>query len=383
MKKVAVITLCLSYCFLFKASAQSDHKIDDALLMEYFQGQQYNKAVDYLKKSFPEPITDLKILTRLAYASHLAKRLPEAESYYLRAYQLDTTNQNILFNIAGINLKRGNIPKAEEYYKMIIARDTANVAVYSQLASIADSKHDTTAAVQYLQKANALNPVDSDIAGELGDYYISLQKFDDALKVLTKAAENDPENGVILMSMMKLNYSQKNWTETVNSCFKLIGMGINNGEVLNKLGIAYYNLKNYSCGAETFAQLKTNEQSEYTYYYAALCYKALDDYKQCIRMLNQSIEQGISPNIAVYYGEIAGSDEKLGKHTGAAAAYQKALQFSESPTIYYLLANLYDTRLKNKRKALLYYKKFLASGPKKQQEVYIAYAKSRIQHLKN
>jgi len=46
-----------------------------------------------------------------------------------------------------------------------------------------------------------------------------------------------------------------------------------------------------------------------------------------------------------------------------------------------MLAALYDTDLKNKKKALLYYKKFLSSNPKPAMQKYITYTKSRISVL--
>lgn len=381
MKTVFLFLLFL--CSLFTVFGQQNGKIDDAQLMEYFQSQRYNDALEYLRKTFPEPVQDMKILSRMGYVAQLANKLPDAEGYYQRAFQLDTTNQTILYNIAGINVRRGNMSKAELYYTMYLAHDTTNISVYSHLGSIAQGKHDTLNAVKYYGKANSLNPLDADVASELGDLYTSMKHFDDALKVLNTAAAADPENVVLLFSLMKLNYAQKKWTETVEGCNKLMALGIANGEVLNKLGISYYNLKNYSCGAETFALIEAINQNEYTYYYAALCYKGLNDQRQCIEMLNKSIFQGISPNIATYYGEIADAQGKLLQYRKAALAYQKALQFSESPTIYYLLANLYDSKLKNKKNALVYYKKYLASRPSAKQEAYITYTKSRIEQLKN
>jgi len=379
-------SILLSLVFLCVAAtvfAQQSGKIDDAQLMEYFQSQRYTDALDYLRKTFPEPVTDMKILSRMGYVSQLANKLPDAEGYYQRAYQLDTTNQTVLYNIAGINVRRGNTLKAELYYTMYLAHDTTNISVYSHLGSIAEARHDTINTVKYFGKANSLNPLDADVASELGDYYTSLKRFDDALKVLNTAAASDPENAVLLFSMMKLNYAQKKWAETADDCNKLMALGLTNGEILNKLGISYYNLKNYACGAETFAQIDGINQNEYTYYYAALCYKGLNDQRQCIEMLNKSIFQGISPNIATYYGEIADAQEKLLQHRKAAFAYQKALQFSESPTIYYLLASLYDSKLKDKKNALIYYKKYLASRPSAKQQTYITYTKSRIEQLKN
>ncbi|MDP9048802.1 MAG: hypothetical protein M3N14_11750, partial [Bacteroidota bacterium] len=155
------------------------------------------------------------------------------------------------------------------------------------------------------------------------------------------------------------------------------------GEILNKLGIAYYNLKNYTCGAETFADMSGIEQNEYTFYYAALCYKGLKDNIQSINFMNKAIFQGISPNIARYYGEIADSDEHLLRYKKAVKAYIKGLQFSEDPTMYYLLANLYDMQLKDKLNAVKYYKRYLSFKLDDKQQTYIAYAKSRIEALKN
>jgi tetratricopeptide (TPR) repeat protein len=377
-----IYLLILFSCLFISASAQQN-KIDDAKLMEYFQSQRYIEAADYLKKSFPEPVTDLKILSRLAYASQMANKLPDAEAYYQRAYQLDTTNQNILFNMAGINLKRGNFPKAEQYYKQMITRDTGNFAVYNQLGGLAERRNDTVGAIGYFGHANRINPNDVDVATELADIYTTLKQFDKALKVLNKAAEGDPDNVLILLSTVKLTYSESKWAETIDACNKLIKLGSSNALITTKLGIAYYNLKNYACGVETLTSLQGVEKTEYTDYYMALCYKALNDHQQAVYYFNEAIFLGISENISTYYGEIAGIEGKLNSNKKAAKAYQKALQFKEDPIIYYLLANLYDTKLKDKRNAVIYYKKYIAAKSAAKKQTYIVYAQSRIDQLKN
>ena len=123
------------------------------------------------------------------------------------------------------------------------------------------------------------------------------------------------------------------------------------------------------------------EQGETSYYIAGLAYKQLKDYPKAIESLKKAISIGISPNIASYYGEIAGSNEKQNHYKKAATAYQKGLQFDEDAILYYLLANLYDGKLKNKKQAMLYYKKYIAAKPSGKKQAYIAYAKSRIDIL--
>jgi tetratricopeptide (TPR) repeat protein len=370
-----VVLVKLSFC-------QETKQIDDARLLEYYQDQHYADALTYLKTSFPEPITDVKALSRLAYTSQLANKLSDAEAYYQRAYNIDTTNRTILFNMAAINMRRGNIPTAELYYKHILLNDTTNFTVYSQLASISQGRNDTINTINYLQKANQLNPADVNTATDLADILTTQKQFDKAAALLNKAAESDPENVIILLSTAKLFYTEKKWAQTVEVCEKLKRMQAAHGEIITKLGISYYNLNNFACGAETFASLGSLEQSEYTYYYAALCYKGLKDEPNAIAFMNKAISEGISPNIASYYGEIAESEEKRSRHRSAANAYLKGLQFSETPTIYYLLANLYDTQLKDKKNAVKYYKKYLASKPPAKQQTYIAFTKSRLEQLR-
>src|SRR5580698_3761811 len=92
--------------------AQQTTTSDDALLLEYYQNQRFADASDYLKKTYPEPVTDKKILARLAYTSQMAGKPAEAEGYYQRIYENDSTNTAVLFNLGSINLKRGNTLKA-------------------------------------------------------------------------------------------------------------------------------------------------------------------------------------------------------------------------------------------------------------------------------
>jgi tetratricopeptide (TPR) repeat protein len=355
--------------------------LDNGILLDYYQNQRFDQASTYLKKISPEPVTDMKILKALAYCAQMSGKLPEAECYYERIFAIDSTSTSVLFSLGSINMRRGNSIKAEGFYKEIILRDSTNFIVYKQLAQISEDKKEIASALNYLQKANKLNPIDADIAADLSDLYVTMKIYPLAQKVLSQAISADPENIILLESLIKLNYSQKNWSETVINCEKLLQLGDQSVSFLTKLGIAYYNLDNYKCSIESFAQIAENEQSETTYYFTAACYKALKDYNNAIDYFLKTIDQGISLNINTYYSEIADSYETTKKFKKAAFAYQKALQFSDKPITYYSIANLYDTELKNKKAALHYYKKYLSDSPSPNQQKYILYAKSRVSLL--
>jgi tetratricopeptide (TPR) repeat protein len=335
--------ICIAFCLVsFIGFAQEATKVDDALLLDYYQAQRFGEAADYLKKSYTEPINSIKALGQLAYTCNMAGRLAEAEGYYQRIYAIDSTNTPVLYSLGSLNLRRGNITKAEAYYKRITARDTTNFMVYKQLAQISHDKNDIPSYIDYLQRANKLNPAEPDVASDLSDVYVDIKFNDQAEKVLSLAIAADPANIVLLKSQMKLQYSQKKWPETISTCLKLMDNGDMSGFVVNKLGVAYYNIKSYECSIAAFLSVDAREQNETSYYYIALAYKALKDQPMAIFYLSKALDEAISPNTASYYGEIADSNEKLFR----------------------------------------YYKKYLAlKPPVEKQKKYMDYSKSRIAAL--
>lgn len=376
-----VVYVFLVFCVSMDVKAQQSPAVNDSLLLDYYQNQRFAEAADYLKKTYPEPITNSRVLSKLAYTSQMASRLTDAEAYYQRMYQADSTNTTVLFSLGAINLRRGNNPKAETYYKMIARKDSTNFLVYKQLGKIAEDKADVAAMLSYLQKANKINSADPDVASDLSDLFVNLKQYPAAEKALNGAIIKDPENVILLQSLLKLTSAQDKFAATRDICLRMIDLGVRSGYVLTKLGVAYYNLKNYTCSVETFADIPGLEQSETSFYVASLAYKALKDQPMAIINLHNAITEGISGNISDYYAEMADSYEVSRKYKKAAMAYQKSLQFAEKPIIYYLLASLYDTDLKNKQLALKYYKKYMQSKPPVKEQKYMAYSKSRLSEL--
>lgn len=380
----------MKYLFLFlfsllaiKTVAQQSTKVNDALLLEYYQGQRFADARNYLKEIYPEPINDIKVLSRLAYTSQMTGLLADAEGYYQRVYDKDTTNQTVLYNIAGINQQRGNITKAEIYYKRFLLKDSSNFGVYKQLAILSREKFDIANQLYYLQKANKINPTESEVASDLSDKYVQLKQLPQAEKVLSLAMAADTQNVILLQSLLKLYSAQKKRPETIKTGEQLLQLGDNSLPTLSKLGIAYYEIKNYLCGIETLLSLPEVMQNETTCYFTAVCYKQLKDQKKAIFYFKKAIQLSLSPNVDTYYSEMADSYEMINQFKMAQSAYQKALFYNEKPLTFYFLANLYDGKLKDKKNALKYFRKYVNSHPDEKQQSYLTYSLSRITALKH
>lgn len=379
--KIVVLVLASVFVntFLF---AQEIPKADNALLLDYYQNQRFEDAVNYLKATYPEPVTDVKILSSLAYASSMAGKLPEAEDYYQRIYVIDTTNTAILFNLGNINTRRGNNRKALSYYKKILLRDSTNFSVFKQMASLSQNMGQIIEAVNYLQKANKINPVEPDVAFDLTTFYINLKLYKRADTIVTVALQADTANLLLLFGKAQIDYRLDKYPETVDGCNKLIQSGDQAGIIISMLGTSYYHLKKYDSCINTFKLLEqSNTASETSYYYTAMSYKALGRQAMATSYFYKAIKAAVSENVNSYYSEMGDSYDQLHQIKNAVNAYQKSLLYGPLPLTYYALANLYDTELKNKTMAKRYYKKYLQSDPPEKQKSYIDYSKRRANEL--
>jgi tetratricopeptide (TPR) repeat protein len=380
---VKTITLILITTFTTAyAFAQQKNKTDDSLLLEYYQNQRFADAADYLKKTYPEPVTDVKILSGLAYTSQMAERLPDAEGYYQRIYVTDTTNMAVLFNLGSINARRGNNIKAITYYKKILAKDSTNFNVLKQMAALSRASGSVLDAINYLIKANKLNPAEPDVAYDLSAFLINLKLYKKADTIVTAALKADTANMLLLLGKAQIEYRLEKFPETVGVCNQLVQTGNQTDEVVNMLGNSYYNLKRYNDCIATLKKLEeSNTASETSYYYMAMSYKALHSHALAVIYFDKAIKAAVSENVNSYYGEMADSYDQLHQLRKAVNAYQKSLLYGVMPLTYYALANLYDRELKNKALAARYYKKYMSSHPPKGQQSYMAYAKRRVGEL--
>ena len=380
MKNILLVLIFIS-C-VTPGYAQQTAKADNALLLEYYQNQRFAEAADYLKNTSPEPVSDIKTLSSLAYASQMAGRLPEAEGYYQRVYNTDTTNTSVLFNLGSVNARRGNNAKALFYYHKILLRDSSNFNVYKQMGSLSQSSGNIPDAINYFRKANKINPVEPDVAYDLSAFYMNLKLYPIADSVVAIALQADTANLLLLFAKAQTDYRLEKFAETVGVCTKLIQAGNQAGTIISMLGSSYYQLKNYKDCIATFKLLEQSlTANETSYYYTAMSYKALGDNNQAAVYFEKAIKDAISPNVNSYYSEMADSYDQLHQLKKAANAYQKSLLYGEMSLTYYSLANLYDTELKNKGLALKYYKKYIGSKPDGKQTTYIAYSKRRIEEL--
>ncbi|WP_029283051.1 tetratricopeptide repeat protein [Pedobacter sp. R20-19] len=354
---------------------------DQQKLLDLYQNQKYAEAAQYLKNSYTDQTNDQKALNQIAYCFLMAGNNVEAEKYYSKAYQLQPQNLSVLFSLGNISTRRGNQQLAKKYYGEIVKIDSNNFNVYKLLANLYPSVKDSLRFV-YLLKANQLNPNEADVAIDLAEVHGVSQEYEKAYHVLDVAIKADSENLVLQRAKLPLANQLKKYQEVITTGEILLKDG-DDAAVIRDVAKAYYYTKKYDQAIKYFSRIeKLLMQNENTLYFTSLSYRYLKNYKMAAIYANKTIEEAISPNTASYYALLGLSYEENNQFKLAHAAYKKGLQFKATPTLYYRLAILYDTKLKQPKPALNYYKLYLGSKPNAEDdEAEIKFTKDRIAQL--
>jgi tetratricopeptide (TPR) repeat protein len=379
MKKLSFLLFLI--CVITSAFAQNGESLDKEKLFDFYQSQKYAEAAAYLKSVYGNDVSDLKTITQIGYCYLMAGNNVEAENYYTKAYGQQPQSLPILFSLASINVRRGNSEKAKTYYGEIIKIDSNNFSVYKLLANLYSSSKDSIKMI-YLKKANNLNPLEGDVAFDLADAYSRYQDYEKAYRVLDIAIAADTNNLVLQRAKLPVANALKKYPEVIISGEKLLKDEIE-ASVVKDVAKAYYAQKKYQKAVDYFKiieQLKL--ANEATLYYTSLCYRALKNYPLAAIYTKKTIEEGISPNTSNYYTLLGLVYQETNKLSQSLAAYKKGMQYKTIPTLYYRMAVLYDTDLKQSKNAKTYYNMYLKSRPDiEADKEEIEFARARLEQL--
>jgi len=381
--KLFLSLICAFLFPLLNAVAQNTITLDQEKLLEFYQGQRYTEAASYLQTVYGDGNDDPKQLTQIAYTNLMAGNLPVAEKSYLKLYALQPNSMSVLFSLASISVRRGDDIKAMTFYKAVLKIDSTNFNVYKQMAALVDNPV-SPEKITYLKKANIINPLHPDVAFDLATAYNTLKKNDSAYHVLDTALTADTANLSLLKAKMPVCIGLLKFDETLKTGMKLLAYGDSSSYVLSNMGRVYFLKKEYQKAIEMYQAIERLQQpTESTFYYTALCYRELKNYKKAEDYIKRSISEGISKFMAIYYQILGEINEKEGMVKNANAAYHKSLDYENTGGVYYNLGLINDFKINNKKAAINYYKLYLASkpDPESRKEV-IEYVKLRIADLK-
>jgi tetratricopeptide (TPR) repeat protein len=300
----------------------------------------------------------------------------------------DTLNWTYAFYLTGIYMQEGKYDESIKIYSRFYTQDTTNYVFLDKSGFAFLRKGDFDTAIVLYNKSLAINPKNTSAIKNLSYLYASTYRADTAIKLLTRAMETDPEDMELYVRRGGLHYLINYNKRALNDYLKVLSSGDSATLYLKRAGIGYSNNLQPKEAIVYLLKAYQKDSNDYeTTSYLGRNYNELNDtknsihfFKRTMKILAPAIQQTSLATVM-----LAESQKKGGLYKEAIETYLSALKTSPDVSLYMIIANLYDEKLKDPKNAIYYYDLFLEklkSSKMNFQSDYIESIMKRVMFLK-
>jgi tetratricopeptide (TPR) repeat protein len=372
-----ILLLCLG---VLNARAQQAPEIDQAVVMNYFQDQQYTAAIAYLQSRIqPDNIRQLALL---GYACYLAGKWPDAIHTYQQLLQLDSTYIPAHQYLGSIYMQQEQPALAIPHYRTLAALQP-QAGSYKQLSFAFFAAREADSGFVYLQQAYALNPFDSKVVARMAEEWLDRERYNAADSVLQPYLAKDSLQTSVLIPAVKTAYFLKDYPQAIALGQRLMRQQVISITACSFVAAACYYAKRYQeCIYVNDFLTQADMNTETIMYYAAMACTQLKDYTRSNQLLQQCIDLAKSKSLDDYYTAMGANYEGLHAYTKATACLDTAYYLFKAPLRQYSIGRIYDHYLQKPAAAQRYYRRYLQLARTKEHEPAVTlYVRQRLKEM--
>ncbi|HFA47388.1 MAG TPA: tetratricopeptide repeat protein [Bacteroidetes bacterium] len=383
MKQLPLLLLAILFFAPYRANAQSDL---DSLYHEGLQEMQafkYQQALELFFECQRNDPFNPEYLSKVGYCYFQLGNLQEAQIYFKEVMKKDSVHVSSLNYLATIEEQMLDYRSALGRVEQLIGLDSTNSYYYRTAGHLSEKLGRPGKAMIYYQQAISLNPGDQAALVAYCNLLSAVGDLHQADSILESALHKQPKNLKLLYESAKANYRLRTYEQVLPRFEKALEMGDTN---LVYLPLLPYSLSQMErCGeAVPWMEyiLEKKEPNEQLHYFLGFCYNKLDSIEKSIEHYELAVEEGLSPNLGVYYQHMGDIMAKQDKHRTALKNYELAQKYGNTdPVIFFHMAVAFDhVYIKDKKRPLSFYKKYLANYDAKNPD-FKAYAKKRVEEI--
>lgn len=252
-----------------------------------------------------------------------------------------------------------------------IAQSTAT-EWYDKGKSQKDEEQYSSAIVSF-KKALELQPVYPEASYQLGWCYNELEKYNEAVSVLSRAKSTDNNLQARISFEMGYAYEKlKNYNDAIGYFNKTLDLNADYDLAYKERGTCYYRQKEYSKALQDFysyAGLESNITDVNYYYRRGYCENESEMYNEAVVSLKKCVE--IDSKYPDGYAELGYAYYKLKMNYEALGNYRTASSLDkEYSTPIFGIADVYYSNIKDYDSAIIYYERALAMSPEDRTGLY-------------
>jgi tetratricopeptide (TPR) repeat protein len=357
-------------------------RIDKNRVMDFFQNMQYEEAINYLLASEKTDSVNLPLLGYLGYAYQMNDDLANAGKYYQK--MLDIDSNNLSANQYFSNLYSNTEPeKAQKYVYRLMKSNPQKAIYYRKMGDLLRRRNQKDSAFTFYDCAFQLAPNDTKNGAALADLLIDQKNYLRADSIIDEGIVKDSLSVPYLKLRVRSSYDAKAYHQVLIPGERLIRLKEGSLTTLTQVALSYYNLKLYKDCIRVCDFLVANGLAgESVFYYAAKSYAKLRDFDKSNELLETCLGMAISKTAEFYFHALGENYEELKQYKKAIAQYDTAYYLFKDPVMLYNCGRILDGDLKNYGAAKKYYNQYLVLARPESMDEKKAYEYIKRKYLK-
>jgi len=342
------------------APALKPYLVDKSKVLDFFQNQQFEEALSYLRPAVTLDSTNISLLSWMGYASYMTDDKVAAEGYNQRIVQLDSNNVSALYYLVTLNKDDAHVI-AMGYNARLIALQPDKPQWWRTMGDLFRRSNEMDSAEHFHHRAYELASSDYRNIVALADDLIEKKDYHQADSILDIGLGADSLNLSMLRSRIHSAWLSQDYNAALAPGERLMRLNQPILNALTWLALSYYNLKKYDdCVTTCQYMLDNGFDVESIYYYQARAYSKLKDYDKSNQLLTICLKKAISHTAEWYYNDLAENNEALKNYKSALANSDTSYYLFKDPLMLYNCGRISESLLKNETQARKYYRQYLA-----------------------
>ena len=342
--------------------------VDKEKIMDLFQDQQYDEAVNYLSPVLKADSDNVPVLNYTGYAYYMQDNEQAAIACYHRMLAVDSNSVTGLHYLV-LLLQGKDDAEALNDALRLVQLQPAKAARWRSVGNLWRKQQQPDSALAYLSKAYELAPGDLKTVADLGSVLVDGKQFDKADSLIDLGLDKDSINVPLLKLRVASAFLNKHYEEALDPGEKLLRLNEPSLQALGWTALSYYNLKKYpDCIRVCEGMQGMGMDIEAVYYYESRAEAKLKHYPESDSLLRKALSKAISKTAEWYYDDLGDNYESQKEYRQSLAHYDTAYFLFKAPLILYNCGRICETELHNMPRAKQYYRRYLALAKPESEE---------------
>lgn len=372
------------FILLFAVTTKAQDNIDKALLMDYFQEQQFDKAIQYLEGVKPQEANGIALLASAYYQSG---QMMQAEKNYKLVLVQDSNHIQAHQALGNIARQQKQPLLALAHFEKLVVLRPKNALYYKQLSITCDNIVGLQdSAFNYMWMAYQLNPRDVSVVTSLSADLMDQKEYARADSLLKQFMLIDSSQVMVISQLVKTSYLQKDLLSATIYGERLMALNALELTAFAYLSVSYYSLKKYDSCITVYDRtlsMTMGNAPETIIYYAGISYASMKQYEKSNELIQRCIDLAKSKSLDSYYATLADNYEQMKQFRRAISYYDTSYYLFKDPMRQYGIGRIYEQHLQDPLNAKKHYKQYVqnAKPENKEEESIHNYVKERIKNL--